>query len=199
MKNTKRAPAERVIQPAEYAALLTRLLADQDWKPVETLTALMRDALRSGRAVYVCGNGGSAANAIHWANDFVYPVAKHHSRGLRISALTANSAILTCLANDIGYDNVFAYQLRVVGAPGDLLVVLSGSGNSANVLNAVRAAQDLGMKTAAVLGFDGGACREIVDVAVHFKIDDMQIAEDAQLIVNHMVMRALSVEDPGIE
>jgi len=199
MKNTKSVPTQQAIQPAEYAVLLARLLAEQDWKPVEKLTGLMRDAWRSGRSVFVCGNGGSAANAIHWANDFVYPVAKHHSRGLRISALTANTAILTCLANDIGYDNVFAYQLRVVASPDDLLIVLSGSGNSVNVLNAVRAARDLGMKTAAVLGFNGGACLGMVDVAVHFKIDDMQIAEDAQLIVNHMVMRALCAEDPDVE
>lgn len=199
MKNTKKLPAQQAIRPAEYAALLAELLVEQDWKPVEVLTGLMREALHSGSAVFVCGNGGSAANAIHWANDFVYPVAKHHSRGLRITALTANSAVLTCLANDIGYENVFAYQLRVGAASGDLLVVLSGSGNSPNVLKAVRTARDLGMKTAAVLGFDGGVCLGIVDVAVHFRIEDMQIAEDAQLIVNHMVMRALSAEDPGIE
>src|ERR1700681_3288974 len=101
MKNTKKVTDQPAITPAEYASLLARVLAQQDWKPVDELTVLMRDALRSGRAVFVCGNGGSAANAIHWANDFVYPVAKHHSRGLRSTALTANTAILTYLANTI--------------------------------------------------------------------------------------------------
>lgn len=191
--------SRRSINPLEYAALLGELLSTHDWGSVVQLAEMMREARRDERSIFVCGNGGSAANAIHWANDFIYPLAMSHGRGLRISALTANTAVLTCLANDVGYDNVFAVQLRSFAGPGDVLIALSGSGNSPNILQAVRTARDLGMKTAAVLGFGGGACLDLVDVAVHFKIDDMQIAEDAQLIVNHMIMRALCAEDPGVE
>lgn len=182
--------------PAEYAARLREVLANHDWSSVERLTGVIREARRDERGVFVCGNGGSAANATHWATDFLYPVATPGGRGLRISALTANTAILTCLANDVGYDSVFAVQLQSFAHAGDVLIVLSGSGNSPNVLEAVRTARRMGMKTAAVLGFNGGACLGMVDVAVHFNIDDMQIAEDAQLIVNHMVMRALSAQEP---
>lgn len=183
-------------RPAEYAATLREVLATHDWGSVERLIALLRAARRDGRSVFVCGNGGSAANAVHWANDFVYPVAREHGRGLRISALSANTAILTCLANDLGYDEVYAFQVRALASRGDVLIVLSGSGNSPNILKAVQVARELGLHTAAVLGFGGGKCLGVVDVAVHFRIDDMQIAEDAQLIVNHMVMRALSAEEP---
>src|SRR6266542_5775556 len=101
-----RTNSDAVMNPTEYAAQLSRLLSNYDWQPVDRLAALMRDAWRGVRSIFVCGNGGSAANAIHWANDFVYPVAKANGRGLRISALTANNAIMTCLANDIGYENV---------------------------------------------------------------------------------------------
>ncbi|SRR5258708_7200366 len=191
---SKSVSTQKVLGPAEYATQLGELLTAQDWGAVDRLTDLMREARRNGRTVFICGNGGSAANAIHWANDFAYPVAKRHGQALRMSALTSNTAVLTCLANDIGYEHVFAHQLRIAACADDVLIVLSGSGNSANIIEAVRAARDLRLKTAAVLGFDGGRCLAMVDVAIHFRIDDMQIAEDAQLIVNHMIMRSLQSE-----
>lgn len=177
--------------PARYAARLAQVLAEFDWSPVDRLADMLDGAWKSGRTVFICGNGGSAANAIHWANDFSYPVAKRGGRGLRVIALPANTAVVTCLANDIDYQSIFSYQIETMGSPDDILVVLSGSGNSANILQAVKAARALRMKTAGVFGFEGGLCRSEVDLAIHFKINDMQIAEDLQIIVNHMVMQAL--------
>lgn len=105
-----------------------------DWSPVEKLARAMRFAWKDGRHLYICGNGGSAANAIHLANDYLYGISKEDGFGMRVTALTANPSVLTCLANDIAYDQIFSAQLKVLANPGDLLLVLSGSGNSPNIV-----------------------------------------------------------------
>ena len=174
-----------------YAAKLTDALARQDWESATVLANELAAVWRDGRRVFICGNGGSAANAIHWANDFLYPVAKSGGKGMKISALPANVSVLTCLANDIGYDNVFAAQLATEAEPGDVLIVLSGSGNSPNVIKALEQAKVSKMKSFALLGYSGGACKALADVVLHFPIDDMQIVEDMQLIVGHMLLQAL--------
>lgn len=158
---------------------------------VPSLATAMREAWREKQCIYLCGNGGSAGNAIHLANDFLYGVGAKNGIGMRIEALTANSAVLTCLANDIGYDRIFSEQLRVKANPGDVLIVLSGSGNSPNVVAALEMGNSIGMKTFALLGYSGGKCKEIAQHPIHFDIDDMQIAEDLQLIVGHMCMQWL--------
>ena len=175
----------------DYAGKLTDALARQDWQGGTLLATELEKAWRDGRRVFICGNGGSAANAIHWANDFLYPVAKSGGKGMKMSALPANVSVLTCLANDIGYDNVFAAQLATEAEPGDLLIVLSGSGNSPNVVKALEQAKVSKMKSFALLGYSGGACKELADVVLHFTVDDMQVVEDMQLIVGHMLLQAL--------
>jgi D-sedoheptulose 7-phosphate isomerase len=125
------------------------------------------------------------------ANDFFYGAGVSNGGGLRVEALSANPAILTCLANDVGYDEIYAEQIRVKANPGDVLIVLSGSGNSANVVRALEMGNARGMKTFAILGFSGGLCKRIAQHPIHFEIDDMQIAEDLQLIVGHICMQWL--------
>jgi len=110
--------------------------------------------------------------------------------------LPANAGIITCLANDTGYANIYAHQLQVKGRPGDLLIVLSGSGNSANVVQALETANVMGLKTFAILAYSGGRCRELAEVSIHFAIDDMQIAEDTQLVVGHLCMQWLNSNKP---
>jgi len=160
---------------------------------VPRLADAFRTAWDSNNTIYLCGNGGSAGNAIHLANDFLYGAGVTRGIGLRVEALTANPAVLTCLANDIGYENIFSEQLRVKANIGDVLVVLSGSGNSPNVVRALEMGDSLGMATFAILGYSGGKCKEIAQYAIHFEIDDMQIAEDLQLIIGHMVMQWLCI------
>jgi D-sedoheptulose 7-phosphate isomerase len=106
-------------------------------------------------------------------------------------ALSDNPAIVTCLANDEGYDNVFAFQLAIQARPGDVLIAFSGSGNSPNILKALEEARATGMRSYAVVGFNGGKAREMADVAIHFAVDDMQIAEDTQTILGHMIVQWL--------
>jgi D-sedoheptulose 7-phosphate isomerase len=175
----------------EYAGRLSSALASQDWEALTPLANDLHQAWQDGRRVFICGNGGSAANAIHWANDFLYPIAKSGGKGMKMSALPANVSVLTCLANDIGYDEIFAAQLATEAERGDILIVLSGSGNSPNIIKALKQARASGMKSFALLGYSGGACKELADVILHFPVDDMQIVEDLQLIVGHMLLQAL--------
>lgn len=158
---------------------------------VEELVNAFVGAWDQGKSIYLCGNGGSAGNAIHLANDFTYGAGVSRGIGLRIEALPANAAVLTCLANDIGYEQIYSEQLRVKANFGDVLVVFSGSGNSPNVVKALEQGNLIGMKTFAVLGYSGGKCKELAQVPIHIPIDDMQIAEDMQLIIGHVIMQRL--------
>lgn len=175
----------------EYSNRFKKILDSQNWDNSYLLANDMRVAWQSGKRLYICGNGGSAGNAIHLANDFNYGIAKMTGIGLRVMALPANSAVISCIANDISYSEIFSQQLAVHGEPGDILIVLSGSGNSPNVVRALEKAKELDMKSFAILGYAGGKCKDLADVSIHFPIDDMQIAEDMQLVVGHMIMQWL--------
>jgi D-sedoheptulose 7-phosphate isomerase len=174
-----------------YASRLSSVLGASSWSAVEMLANDMLGIWKSGSQVFFCGNGGSAGNAIHLVNDFIYGVANQTGGGIRAISLSANSAVITCLANDVGYDHIFSEQLAVQANPGDLLVVLSGSGNSPNILQALRQAKAMRVKSYAILGYSGGQALTLSDVPIHFPINDMQIAEDLQLVVGHMVMQHL--------
>ena len=179
-----------------YIGKLARAMAMDAMQQIPILATALRDAWQAGRNIYLCGNGGSAGNAIHMANDFLYGAGTRFGIGMRVEALSANAAVITCLANDLGYDQIFAEQLRVKGNRGDVLVVLSGSGNSPNVVKALQTANSLGMTTFAVLGFSGGQCKELAQHPIHFPMDDMQIAEDIQLIIGHICMQWLCANPP---
>ncbi len=174
-----------------YIDRLTEVLQKMNIEAVQSLASALHSAWQGNRQVFICGNGGSAANAIHIANDLLYGIAKETGKGIRVHALTANQAIMTCLANDISYEEIFSAQIKVYGQPGDLLISLSGSGNSMNIVRAIEAAKEVGMETFAILGYSGGKCLKLADVAIHFPVDDMQISEDLQLVVGHMAMQWL--------
>ncbi|MDX8414495.1 MAG: SIS domain-containing protein [Mariprofundales bacterium] len=173
----------------QYSVALQQTLASSKWEGIARLAEQIIECRQQGNAVFICGNGGSAANAMHIANDLIYAPK---GEGVRAIALTANSATLTCIANDIDYKAIFSHQLATQGKAGDLLIALSGSGNSENIVEAIHQANNLKMHTCAILGFNGGACKSLVNTALHFPIDDMQIAEDLQIIIGHMLMRAIA-------
>ena len=162
-----------------------------EFEKIHTLAEALRDAWRENRQVFICGNGGSAANAMHIANDLFCGVAKDFGVGIRAHALPANQSLITCLANDVSYEDIFSRQIEVLGRPRDILIALSGSGNSINIVKAIETARKIGMKTFAILGYTGGKCLQMADVSIHFKVEDMQIAEDLQLIVGHMITQWL--------
>lgn len=175
---------------AGYTASLTRVLGELDLGAVQELSDRIWHLWRNGGRLFLCGNGGSAANAAHLANDLIYGVAPRQE-AVPVECLNANASILTCLGNDEGYENIFALQLRTLARSGDGLIVFSGSGNSPNILRAIEEARRIGMWTSGMLGFSGGAALKQVDLAVHFRIDDMEIAEDLQMVVGHMIKRHL--------
>ena len=179
-----------------YSSKLQEVLASSDWSSVNLLAQDMLRCWQEKRQVFFCGNGGSAGKAVHLANDFLYGIAKRTGGGLKVQALPANSAVMTCLANDVGYESIFSEQLAVQAQAGDLLIALSGSGNSPNIVRVIEQAKAMDVKSYAILGFTGGKCKELADVPIHFPVNDMQIAEDMQLIVGHMMMQWLYSNRP---
>ena len=181
---------------SDYLKKLYGSFNNEIYADIGRLANDLMNAWREKRNVFICGNGGSAANAIHMANDFHYGIGACGSGpkipGLRIEALPANQGIVTCLANDTGYENIFAHQLSVKAEEEDLLIVLSGSGNSSNIVRALNVSKEIGMKSYAIVGYSGGESKKIADHAIHFIVNDMQIAEDTQLIVGHICMQWLN-------
>ena len=174
----------------QYSQDLKSALDQLDYATLEILSEKLFAIWRSRRRLFICGNGGSAGNAIHIANDFTYGI-NPHGLALDVEALPANPAVMTCLANDIGYQNAFSHQLKVKAQAGDILIVLSGSGNSDNIVKAIKQANMMNVTSFAVVGFDGGEAKKLADHVIHVNMNDMQIAEDIQVIIGHMMMKSL--------
>jgi len=179
---------------SRYANQLSQVLSNSDWTNVEKLADVLQGLMLTGNSLYICGNGGSAGNAQHLANDFLFGISPKKANAMRVEALSANSAVITCLGNDIGYQNIFSHQLKVKAKSGDILLVLSGSGNSDNIINAIKVAREKSVYSVGILGYSGGEAKNLVDLPIHFDVDDMQISEDLQLVVGHMVMKLLCDE-----
>jgi D-sedoheptulose 7-phosphate isomerase len=176
---------------SNYSKKLINVLERYDWSQVSNLSNHLLECWKNGNNVFLCGNGGSAGNASHLANDLIYGVAKLKGKGIKAISLSDNSSVITCLANDIGYESIFSEQLAVLAKSNDILITLSGSGNSSNIISALNEAKIIGVKSYAIIGFDGGECKKIADHPIHFDVDDMQLSEDLQLIVGHMLMKSL--------
>ena len=146
--------------------------------PFSLISMPLVQAVKRAKRVFLCGNGGSAANAVHIANDWI-------SVGIKAQALTADVATLTAIANDFGYENVFSRQLEVLAERGDLLVILSGSGNSKNILKALETAKKKGIKSWAIVG--GGRALQCSDRHILTE-SNMQSSEEEQLRIGHGVM-----------
>lgn len=151
---------------AEYFNLFRRLIDSIDRDAIERATDLIRAARDSGGIVYIAGNGGSASTATHLANDLGKATKISGLRPIRALSMSDNTSWLTALGNDEGYDRVFAGQMENFAKPGDVLVVISTSGNSANLVKAVELARETGVKSIGVLGFEGGKLKGMVDECI---------------------------------
>jgi len=154
---------------------------------VERLVDHIVDAHASHRHVYIIGNGGSASTATHFACDLGKATIIEGRARLRVTSLTDNVAFLTAWANDTSYERVFAEQLLSLLNPGDVLIAVSASGNSPNILAAVDVAREVGAATLALVGFSGGALVDAVDAAVHIPFHDYGIVEDCHLVLQHAI------------
>lgn len=172
----------------EYLTLETKILAQLDVKQIDAALNLLDETRQRKGRIYICGNGGSAATASHFQNDFNKGVSEYIEVPFRFHCLNDNVATLMAIANDIGYEEVFRFQLRGVMEPGDILVAISGSGNSKNVLNAVEYAKAQGCQVIGVTGFGGGRLKELCDVSLHAPVMSMQVTEDIHMIFDHLMM-----------
>jgi D-sedoheptulose 7-phosphate isomerase len=176
-----------------YLDNLKKNLTFSRFKKAEILSEKLFNLWKNQKRLFLCGNGGSAGNAIHIANDFIYGVGMSNGVVLDVEALTSNSAVITCLANDTGYQNIFSKQIFAKGKKNDLLIVLSGSGNSRNIIEAIKVAKMKSMDVFGIVGFDGGKVKKILkNDCLHFPIRDMQISEDLQIITLHICMQIVS-------
>ena len=149
---------------------------------------LLLDAQKNHKRIYVFGNGGSSATASHIQNDFGKGVSEWVEDKFRFQCLNDNIPTVMAIANDIGFDEVFRFQLRGVIEPGDLVMSISGSGNSKNVINAVEYAKSRGNKIIGLTGFSGGKLKELSDVSLHVPVHSMQVTEDVHMIFDHLMM-----------
>ena len=182
-------------EPAEsarsYLAHLTDHLAAIDPEAVAAIIREIVSAREAGQRIFIAGNGGSAATASHMVNDLAADVAREAvlEDPFRVYALTDNVALLSAIANDTGYDNIFVAQLRILFQPGDRFLAMSASGNSPNLILAARWVRDHGGRVLSFVGFDGGRLRELSDICVHVETANGEygVVEDAHLALNHII------------
>jgi D-sedoheptulose 7-phosphate isomerase len=175
----------------DYIIRLKNALDSIPQEPLENLSRALFRAWKEKRQVFIIGNGGSAGNAMHLANDFIYGVSKKFGNALKVNALTSNSSVLTCLANDEGYAEIFVRQLAVLAGKDDILLAFSGSGNSPNIVRALEYCKEKSIQSFAILGYSGGAAKALADHPIHIAVNDMQVSEDMQLIIGHILMQWL--------
>lgn len=176
----------------EYLARVRGLL-DGLADPADRFVEALWGAFEAGATVFLAGNGGSASAASHFGQDLAKGTLAdmRSERRFRVVPLTDNVGFITALANDEGYESVFEQQLRNLGRRGDLLVAISGSGNSPNVLRAIDYARSIGMRSIGVTGYDGGKLQKVADVSVHVPVWDMGMAEALHGVIFHLAMSRL--------
>jgi D-sedoheptulose 7-phosphate isomerase len=176
---------------SDYLENLNQNLSDKNIEQIDEFCEIVEHSIKNKNNIYICGNGGSAANSIHMATDLNLVLIKK-KYNLFIDSLASNQGIISCIANDFGYEKIFSEQIKLRGKKNDLLISLSGSGNSKNIINAINIANDIEMNTYSILGFDGGEAKKISKKFFHLEINDMQLSEDAQHIINHICAKYLN-------
>ena len=172
---------------AEYLAETARLVASLDARKLAEVIEIMRDARDRGKRIYAVGNGGSASTASHFVNDMGKGASVGRERRFKVIPLTDNVEWITALGNDLSYEDIFVEQLRNHAEPGDVLLALSGSGNSENVLRAVRYANEAGCRTIGFSGFGGGKLKDQVQLSIVADSEHMGRVEDAHMVLQHVV------------
>jgi D-sedoheptulose 7-phosphate isomerase len=175
----------------EYKTMLAAALAEFDFAQLEPAVQQIRETYRDDRQIFTIGNGGSAAVAVHLAADFGKNIAQPGEKHPRIMTLCANASTLTALGNDCGYDETFSGQLRNFLNPDDLLIAISSSGNSPNIVKGVEYAQANGGKVIGMSGFRGGRLQELADISLHVPVNVYEVVEDMHAIFCHAIIHAM--------
>lgn len=173
--------------PESYRVSALEAIQAIDTEKVDCAIEWFREARDQGRHIFVCGNGGSASTASHFACDMVKGASYDRSTRFRIMALTDQLPTLTAYANDVSYEVVFVEQLKNFAGPGDLFLAISGSGNSMNVVRAMEHANAAGCKTIALTGRDGGKLAPLAQLSIRVPMDHMGRIEEAHMVICHMI------------
>lgn len=174
-----------------YFSQVSDTLAKIDVAELDAVAKSITNCYNRGGMIYIFGNGGSSATASHVAGDYLKGITYGMDKRLRIICLSDNTPGLMAIANDISYDNIFVEQLKSFIKDGDLVIGISGSGNSVNVLKALNLAKERKVETIALVGFSGGKAKAVADVCVHIPVSDMEITEDLHLLCFHAIKQEL--------
>ncbi len=174
-----------------YFAKLTQQISSTNWQEFDHGVEMIKTAWQNGNQIITCGNGGSSLTALHFINDWNKSIFLSTGRPFYGRSLVDNIGLLMSYANDISFEDVFVEQLKNIIKPNDLLIAISGSGNSQNVINAVNFANNNKANSLALTGYDGGILKTIAKSNIWIPIDDMQITEDLHAIFGHVVMQSL--------
>lgn len=186
---------------AAHLAEVGRVLTEVEIDSIEKVTDIIRAARDSGAFIYVAGNGGSSSTASHWVNDLGKATKRSGCPALKVMCLSDNTAWFSALSNDEGYERAFAGQLENFASGGDVLVCISASGNSNNLVRAAELAHRRGVTTVGLLGFDGGVLKDLVDVAVLVRTEkgSYELVEDIHSVICHSITRRLVADRPGAD
>lgn len=172
----------------DYIAYEIETLNSLDIAAINEALNLLLETQKNHKRIYIFGNGGSSATASHFQNDFGKGVSEYIENKFRFQCLNDNIATLMAVANDIGFEEIFRFQLKGILEPGDIVIAISGSGNSENVINAVEYAKECGNKIIGLTGYNGGRLKELSDVSLHVPVNSMQITEDIHMVFDHLMM-----------
>jgi D-sedoheptulose 7-phosphate isomerase len=177
---------------------VSSVLREIDLDAVQRAVQIFRDVRDRQSTIYIAGNGGSASTASHWVNDLGKATKRSGRLPIRVMSLSDNTSWLSALANDEGYERVFSGQLENFASPGDVLVCISASGNSPNLVRAVEMASRCNVKTIGLLGFDGGVLKDLVDEAIVIQTPKglYELVEDAHSVISHAITRCLVSDCP---
>jgi D-sedoheptulose 7-phosphate isomerase len=179
-------------QIANYIELEIDTIRRLDQAAINEVMNVLEDARERGNHIYICGNGGSAATASHFTGDFNKGVSITQEKKYKFNCLLENIPAMMAIANDIGYDYIFEIPLQGKISQDDVLIAISGSGNSKNVIRAAQYAKQVGASVIALTGFDGGELYGLADYRLHVPVNNMQITEDVHMLFNHLMMWVLT-------
>ena len=175
----------------DYIKQHNKVIENLDVIEIDAAISLIKEIAINGGRVAICGNGGSALAGSHYITDWNKMIYSHTNNRFNGICLSDNIGLVTAYSNDLSYDEVYSEQVSNLMNKGDLLIALSGSGNSNNVINAVKMANKMNINTLSIVGYDGGKLKDVSKNCIWVRTFDMQIYEDAQTVFGHMVMKSL--------
>jgi D-sedoheptulose 7-phosphate isomerase len=175
----------------DYFARLSDTLDHLDLNAISSLVDMLLKAREEGKTIFIFGNGGSAATASHVTGDFLKGISYNLDKRFKLHCLNDNVSGMMAISNDLSYEEIFIEQLKAFLQKDDLVIGISGSGNSANVVKAMDFAKSKGAKTVAFCGYKGGKIKDIADLVIHAPIHDMEVTEDVHIIIFHAIKQIM--------